>query len=278
MEVSNPVIGSDTNKPADTHTLDLHLGNIFLRLPSPLDKLSIQRLYTQYGEPEREPAICLGTIAAPKNPGVPSYVVPAMWLGTQSNRLTLSEAKLVLGDFGVAFRPSDQSLTVSYTPLVYRPPEAYFGPITPLTLASDIWSLGCVFFELLAHRSLIDGLFMVREDEITAQQVELQGPMPTEWWVAWEKRAKWYDDAGNPLSNASDVWSWERRFEQWVQNPRQAKGMETIGEDERDALFRLLRWMLSWRPSERPNIKEVLEADWLTRWALPAYQKGLGLH
>lgn len=99
--------------------------------------------------------------------------------------------------------------------------------------------------------------------------------MPPEWWGKWEKRPKWYDEAGRPLSNESDIWPWERRFEQWVQNPRHSRGMETIGEDERNALFELLRWMLAWRPSERPDIEEVLRVNLITRWALPAYQKGL---
>lgn len=178
----------------------------------------------------------------------------------------------MLSDFGVAFRPDDKSRFESYTLLVLRPPEAFFEPSTPLTFASDIWSLGCVIFELLAHRSLIDG-FLAPQDEITAQQVELQGLMPPEWWGKWEKRSKWYDEAGKPLSNASDIWTWERRFEQWVQNPRRSRDMETIGEAERDALFQLLGRMLAWRPRERPDIKEVLETDWVTRWALPAYRK-----
>lgn len=203
--------------------------------------------------------------------------MPSVWLGVPSNEITLGEAKLILSDFGVAFRPGDKSRLESYTPLVLRPPEAFFEPATPLTFASDIWSLGCVIFELLAHRSLIDG-FLAPQDEITAQQVELQGLMPPEWWGKWEKRPKWYDEGGKALSNASDIWSWERRFEQWVQNPRQSRDMETISEDERDALFKLLRWMLAWRLSERPDVKRVLETDWMARWALPAYRKGLEGH
>lgn len=183
----------------------------------------------------------------------------------------------MLSDFGVAFRPSDKSRVESYTPLVLRPPEAFFEPTTPLMFASDIWSLGCVIFELLAHRSLIDGI-LAPQDEITAQQIELQGLMPPEWWAKWEKRPKWYDEAGTPLSNASDIWSWERRFEQWVQSPRHSKDMETISEDEQDALFKLLGWMLAWRPSERPDAQKVLGTDWVTRWALPAFQKGLEGH
>ncbi|KAK8043907.1 CMGC/SRPK protein kinase [Apiospora phragmitis] len=186
-----------------------------------------------------------------------------------------SEDSLPLTDFGVAFRPDDKSRFESYTPLVLRPPEAFFEPTTPLTYASDIWSLGCVIFELLAHRSLIDGFLAPQDEIITAQQVELQGLMPPEWWEKWEKRPKWYDNTGKPLTDKSEIWPWERRFEEWVQSPRNTKKMGTILEDEWDALLKLLKRMLAWRPSERPNIREVLEADWMTGWALPTYRTGL---
>lgn len=102
--------------------------------------------------------------------------------------------------------------------------------------------------------------------------------MPPEWWVKWEKRPKWYGETGKSLNNTSDIWSWERRFEQWIQNPRRSRGMETIGDDERDALLELLRWMIAWRPSERPDVKKVMETNWMTKWALPAYQKSFEGH
>ncbi|GJC96712.1 SRPK2 bound unphosphorylated [Colletotrichum higginsianum] len=207
---------------------DLHLGNLLLQLPSSLDNLSIQQLYARYDEPEKEPVVRLDTQSPSTDPGVPSYAVPPVWLGVPSNEVTLGDAKLILGDFGVAFRPADKSRFGSCTPLVLRPPEAFFEPATPLTLASDVWSLGCVLFELLAHRSLIDG-FLAPQDEITAQQVELQGPMPPEWWGKWEERPRWYDDAARPLSNASDIWPWERRFEQWVQSPRRSRAWRRWG-------------------------------------------------
>ena len=231
--------------------------------------MAIHQLYAQYGEPELEPVVRLDGLASSTDPGVPSHAVGPAWLGTPSDEIKPEEAKLILSDFGVAFRPADGARFESYTPLVFRPPEASFDPTSPLTMASDIWSLGCVIFELFAHRSLIDG-FLAPQDEITAQQVHLQGPMPHEWWAKWEKRAKWFDDGGKSLSSASDIWSWERRFEQWVQSPRRARNMDTMSENEAYALLKLLRWMLAWKPGERPDAKKVLESDWMTRWALPA--------
>lgn len=195
-----------------------------------------------------------------------------MWLGIASDEITLNEAKLLLSDFGVAFRPLEESRFESHTPLVIRPPEAFFEPQTPLSFPSDIWSLGCVIFELFAHRSLIDGI-LTPQDEITAQQVHLQGILPSEWWKNWEKRSQWFDEAGKPLSNECDIWSWDRRFEQWIQEPRQSLGMDTIGDEERLKFLDMLKSMLSWRPRERPNIERVLEMEWMKRWALPAYER-----
>lgn len=214
----------------------------------------------------------------PPTGGVPSHAIPPVWLGVASDKITLGEARLLLTDFGTAFRPSDKSRFESYTPLVIRPPEALFEPTTPLSFASDIWSLGCIIFELLAHRSLIDGI-LAPQDDITAQQVHLQGPMPSDWWDRWEERPKWFDEAGRPLSNDCDIWSWDRRFEQWIQEPRRSRkvplspGPQVINEEERSALLGLLQRMLAWRPEERPSAEEVLDAAWMRRWALPAYEE-----
>ncbi|KAI3528618.1 SRPK2 bound unphosphorylated [Colletotrichum abscissum] len=251
---------------------DLHLGNLLLRLPPSLNDLSVDQLYAKFGAPEPEPVVRLDKNSTSSAAGVPSYAVPTVWFGKASDEITIKEAKLLLSDFGVAFRPSDKSRFKSYTPLVIRPPEAFFEPTTPLSFASDIWSLGCTILELLAHRSLIDGI-LTPQDEITAQQVHLQGPLPSEWWNKWEQRFKWFDEAWKPLSNKRDIWRWDRRFEQWVQEPRQSCGMCVIDEEEKAALFELLHWMLAWRPRERPNAADVLNMAWMKRWALPAYEE-----
>ncbi|KAI0556270.1 kinase-like domain-containing protein [Xylaria curta] len=249
---------------------DLHLGNLLLQLPSSLAKLSVEQLYAKFGAPEKEPVVRVDGKSIAN--GVPSHAIPPVWLGAASNEIPLSEAKLLLNDFGTAFRPSDKSRFESYTPLVIRPPEALFEPTTPLSFSSDIWSLGCTIFELLAHRSLIDGI-LATQDYVTAQQVHLQGPPPSEWWDMWEGRPEWFDETGKPLSNNCDIWSWDRRFEQWIQKPRQSRDMGIIDEEEKAALLSLLKWMLAWRPEGRPNAEEVLNTTWMKKWALPAYEE-----
>lgn len=186
--------------------------------------------------------------------------------------IALGDAMLTVSDFGVAFRPEDKSRLASYTPLALRPPEAFFEVTTPLSFASDVWSLGCVLFELFASCSLFEG----SKDAITAQQVDIQGPMPPAWREKWGARQlKWYDEECRLLRGSFDPYTWTERFQDWVQDPRLERRWETLAEDELDALIELLRCMLAWSPSERLDISGVLRSDWMTRWALPAYQKCL---
>ncbi|KAG5657693.1 hypothetical protein KAF25_007726 [Fusarium avenaceum] len=233
---------------------DLHLGNLTLRLPASLNSLTVERFYAKFGAPEPEPVVGIDGMSRPA-PGIPSHVFAPVWLGIVSDELPLHEAKLLLSDFGVTFRPEDESRFQSNAPLVVRPPESYFDPNTPLTLKSDIWSLGCLIFELFAHRSLIDGI-IAPQDDIMAQQVHLQGPLPLEWWSTWKERPKWFDTAGKPLSKECDIWSWERRFDQWIEEPRQFWGMDSIWEEEKAAFLDLLKRMLAWKPTDRPSATE----------------------
>lgn len=74
------------------------------------------------------------------------------WLGADADKIPLSESKLLLTDFGTAFYPAQESTLKSYAPLGVEPPEARFEPTTPLTFASDIWSLARGIWSIMGHR------------------------------------------------------------------------------------------------------------------------------
>ncbi|KAF5972990.1 hypothetical protein FBULB1_8510 [Fusarium bulbicola] len=98
-----------------------------------LNNFTIDQLYAKFGAPILEPIVRLGGSVEPLPTGVPSHAVLPVWLGLPSDDISLCDAKLLLSDFGVAFRPEVKIKCESNAPLVVRPPESYFEPTNPLT-------------------------------------------------------------------------------------------------------------------------------------------------
>lgn len=49
--------------------------------------------------------------------------------------------------------------------------------------------------------------------------------------------------------------------------------MDSPDDEEKTALLQLLKFMLAWKPAERPSARELLVSAWMKRWALPAYEE-----
>ncbi|EQL01786.1 protein kinase domain protein [Ophiocordyceps sinensis CO18] len=161
---------------------DLHLANVLLHLPSGLDHLSEEQLYNKFGAPEAKAVIRLD--GKPIPPNVPSHAIRPIRLSKPSKDIVLSDAKVLLVDFGAAFRPLEESSLHFYTPREVGPPEARFEPTTGPSFASDIWTLACTIFAILGRRSLFNGTISFQydiRDEMTTQQVDALGCLPPEW-------------------------------------------------------------------------------------------------
>lgn len=54
-------------------------------------------------------------------------------------------------------------------------------------------------------------------DEVVSQQIDVLGPMPSNWWERWEERREFFDENGRPKD---DPYVWPRideAFEEGVQ-------------------------------------------------------------
>ena len=49
--------------------------------------------------------------------------------------------------------------------------------------------------------------------------------------------------------------------------------METLDEKEGYAFQEMIRWMLTFRPGDRPSVNEVLDTAWMKGWAIPEFEK-----
>ncbi|KAJ5850004.1 hypothetical protein N7455_009860 [Penicillium solitum] len=238
---------------------DIHLGNILLKVPPNFDLLSLDKLYEKYGAPELEPVVCLdGNPDSKLPPRVPSHAITPIWLGEASEKITLAEARIFLIDFGEAFSPSK---------------EARFEPKKPLSFSSDIWTLACTIWSIIAQRPLFEG-FLATDDDMTCELVVTLGVLPPEWWKRWKARQNKFTEDGKPINRAYDYFrSWNDRFEDSVEKPRRDKGIPSFDAKERDAIFDMLQPMLSFRPEDRPTTKQILQSEWMVKWALPEYGK-----
>ncbi|KAJ5389186.1 protein kinase domain protein [Penicillium cataractarum] len=249
---------------------DLHRGNVLLRLSREFDQLSTEKLYERYGEPIYERVNRLDGQELPS--GVPRDGVLPVWLGEASEIVTLQEARILVSDFGEAFSPVQEQKFESHTPLLIRPPESRFEPTKPLTFSSDIWTLACTIWDIIAQRSLFEG-FLTNEDGMTCQQIEALGRLPPEWREKWDAcRDNTKHGEFKNRSTSPSQW-WHDHFETSVQRPRIETGMAAIDSCERDAIFSMLRSMLSFRPEDRPSAQQVLESEWMIKWASPEYER-----
>ena len=174
----------------------------------------MEGLYRKYGSPTTEPVVRLDN--GPLQPNVPSTAVLPMWLGKPSEEFLASEAQLLLTDFGEAYFPSTENRYESRTPLAFAPPEACFEPERSLSFSSDIWTLACAIWLILGQRPLFEDI-LVTQDDITAEQVDVLGKLPSEWWEKWNERHEYYNEEGEPNQD-QDVRSWDDRFETHIQN------------------------------------------------------------
>ncbi|KAM5474578.1 hypothetical protein MauCBS54593_002154 [Microsporum audouinii] len=221
---------------------DLHLGNVLLKMPSEFHQLPPEKLYERYGAPELDPVVRFD--GEPLPPGVPSHGVAPIWLGEASEDISAVEAQILLSDFGQAFPPSREVRYESHTPLAIRPPEIIFEYGKPLSFP-----------------------FLATQDDMVCEHVDALGILPPEWWQKWEARHSSFAEDGTPI-NRSAFRSWDDRFEDSIQQPRCDSGMPPFGSDERDAISSMLRLMLSFKPENRPTAKQVLESEWMVKWAL----------
>ncbi|KAL2375183.1 hypothetical protein RJ035_006792 [Blastomyces gilchristii] len=185
-----------------------------------------------------------------------------------AEEFSLSDTKLLLSDFGEAFSPASNVCLGenSHMPLAMRPPEARFEPQSPLSFSADIWSLAVTIWEILGMKAIFSRE-LITADEIVSQQIDVLGPMPSSWWERWDEREQFFNRDGHPREDR-DVWPpINEAFEEGIQGYRRKRGMGVFEGDETAAILDLMRRMLVFPPEQRPTAEEVLESEWMVRWA-----------
>lgn len=170
-----------------------------------------------------------------------------------SNLLIDNEGNLKLADFGLARSFSNDhnaNLTNRVITLWYRPPELLLGA-TKYGPAVDMWSVGCIFAELLHGKPIFPGK---DEPEQLNKIFELCGAPDEINWPGVSK-IPWYN-------NFKPTRPMKRRLR------------EVFRHFDRHAL-ELLERMLTLDPSQRISAKDALDAEYFWADPLPCDPKSL---
>ncbi|TDZ44689.1 hypothetical protein CTRI78_v009423 [Colletotrichum trifolii] len=209
----------------------------------------------------------------PLTPNVPPQAVLPLYLGKKAQEFDLVDARgLILSDFGEAFTPATEQRLGKHcnTPVAKRAPETLFEPDIPISYPSDIWSLGVAIWEILGMKAIFSE--SEPQDEVVAQQMDVLGSqgLPPSWLRDWTRS---HGDQRTHRQPTGDRETWpplQEAFEDFIQKYRRKReGAGTFEDGEKQAILDLMRRMLKFRPEERLTIDEVLQSEWMVKWALP---------
>lgn len=97
-------------------------------------------------------------------------------------------------------------------------------------------------------------------DKVAVQQVDLLGPLPRNWWEAWNESD--FFDVNGRRKKGRYVWPpMDQAFEDDIQTYRRKAQMCEYGREETIAILDLMRRMCAFRSEDRPSAEEVLSLN-----------------
>lgn len=234
---------------------DIYPGNILVALSSPLAIDAYVTFSTSWWIPTRASALdALGDL-----------------IDIPSHKMTLSDARILLTDFGDSWLPEAEDRRALRTPYLTRSPEVFFArhaQEAPLSAATDIWALACAVFYIYGRGTLFEFITSGSTMAAMEEAASALGPPPAKWLEIWTA-------AGHPSLTTHTPASLKERAD-WIREEREEGarffGADelVIGDDELADIAGLLESMIRWDPGERSSASELVEGHWMARWGRPA--------
>ncbi|KNA98061.1 CMGC/SRPK protein kinase [Fusarium oxysporum f. sp. lycopersici 4287] len=203
-----------------------------------------------------------------KDKWAPEYLLTAEPLASHTSIDENLEVKLA--DMGGAYFLNDPP-EEPVVPRALRAPELVLKG--EFDKAQDIWSFGCLVFELIAGRHLfyICGPFKDETEPDDEHLLEIQdrlGPLPDELYSHWKTSSRYY-------TKDRQLYNWalggvEEGEEPNMPKPSMLSTMEEafdkegpeMTEDEAQEVKKLIRWIIQYDPAKRPSAEEILRHPW----------------
>ncbi|KAM0230072.1 hypothetical protein ACHAP5_011461 [Fusarium lateritium] len=194
----------------------------------------------------------------------PRYLCIAQPLGSYAS--PTDDFRIKLSDMGGAYlfnNPPEKAVT----PAGLRAPELVLKGEVNRSL--DIWSFGCLVFELTTGRPLFCVPWSESETELNDDHLlmfeERLGPLPDDLYRLWKTSSQYYTPdrklyncqiGGVPEGEEPlmlERLSMEEAFDQTEPE---------LGDEEAEKVKKLIRRILQYDPSKRPSAVEILQDSW----------------
>jgi serine/threonine protein kinase len=153
------------------------------------------------------------------------------------------------------------------TPVALRAPELVQQQ--PFGSGIDIWSFGCLMFELLTGRSLF-ALMMLghdqqeqdeTDDDHLVQLNDILRPLPESMMELWPRARKFFGPQRQRLQPYSDD---EPYIHESIEVLFAGHKSPEIDDEKSAVLVLLMRQILEYDPSKRPSAEDLLKHSWFS--------------
>ncbi|XP_068267248.1 cyclin-dependent kinase 10 isoform X4 [Nyctibius grandis] len=163
-----------------------------------------------------------------------------------SNLLMTDKGCVKIADFGLArtYGMPPKPMTPKVVTLWYRAPELLLG-MTTQTTSIDMWAVGCILAELLAHKPLLPGTSEIHQIDLI---VQLLGTPNENIWPGFSRLplACQYTLRKQPYNNLKHKFPWLS-----------------------EAGLRLLHFLFMYDPKKRATAKDCLDSSYFKEKPLP---------
>ncbi|KAL8677572.1 MAG: hypothetical protein Q9186_006006 [Xanthomendoza sp. 1 TL-2023] len=249
---------------------DLHAGNILLSLLPAITHLSTDEMYEKFDGIDKYPI--KRRDGEPLDATAPSHAILPLGSAVACEDTTSADIQTIsIVDFGEAYT-TDEARHYSHTPQHLQPPESLLNR-GPLTQAADIWTLACTLVYLFQVHDLFSyyGHKGHDNDAFVAHMVSTLGKPSEEWWKTWERRLEFFNEDGPQSDDKHDDDNQSRFLHRRI-DQRTKKELDQLPVGEREALVQMLRGMLTFDPTQRSTIQDIISSDWMSQYGIPAIE------